>query len=151
MREVIYTMHFRGQASRSGGDTTVLKATSSGTSCNMETVVRADGVSTTVHAVAGDLAFLECELRLTPPDRFDGTGTLSFGEASEHALRFTTVGGGHMERSAERGRMAGSASWRVEGGEGQFESATGFIASTFTIGDDGDLSEYHCGMIFMPE
>lgn len=117
----------------------------------METVVRADGVSTTVHAVAGDLAFLECELRLTPPDRFDGKGMLSFGEGSEHALRFATIGGGHLERSEELGKMTGSASWRVEGGDGQFASATGLIASTFTISDDGDLSEYHCGMIFLPE
>jgi hypothetical protein len=151
MREVIYTMHFRGQASRSSGDSTVLKSTSSGTSCTMETVVRADGVSTTIHAVAGDLAFLECELRLTPPDRFDGKGVLSFGDGNEHALRFATIGGGHLEKSAEHGKMAGSASWRVEGGEGQFASATGFVASTLTISDDGDLSEYHCGMIFLPE
>jgi hypothetical protein len=42
------------------------------------------------------------------------------------------------------------ASWKVEGGDGQFAAARGFITSTFTIGDSGERSDFHCGLI-LPE
>jgi hypothetical protein len=116
----------------------------------MTTVVRPDGVYTTVRPADGDLAFLESEVHLTPSHTFEGKGTLTFGDESEHALRFSTVGAGHLGPSAEPGMMAGTVSWRVDSGEGQFASATGFITSTFTLSDSGDLNEYHCGMIFLP-
>jgi hypothetical protein len=151
MRQVIYTMHFRGQASRSGDNASVLRTTSSGTSCTLNTVVRPNGVETTLHPAAGDLAFLESEVTLTPPDTFTGKGSLSFGEESEHALNFSAIGAGHLIPSAQPGLKAGAASWRIDGGKGQFASATGFISTTFTLTDDGDLSEYHCGMIFLPD
>jgi hypothetical protein len=39
----------------------------------------------------------------------------------------------------------------VDGGTGQFNSATGFVTSAFTLSESGELSEYHCGLIFLPE
>jgi hypothetical protein len=47
--------------------------------------------------------------------------------------------------------MAGSASWRIVSGEGQFAAARGFITSTFTINNSGEPSDFHCGLIFLPE
>jgi hypothetical protein len=47
--------------------------------------------------------------------------------------------------------MSGTVSWRVEGGTGRFESATGVITSTFTLNGSGELSEYQCGLIFVAE
>lgn len=151
MRQLMYTMHFRGQASPSAENGQVLRTTSSGTSCTMETVVGPRGVETTLHAAAGDLAFLESEVRLAGQDGFEGKGVLTFGDEGEHELRFATVHAGHLGPSAIPGVMAGSVSWHVQGGTGRFQSATGLITSTFTLSDSGDLSEYHCGLIFVAE
>lgn len=151
MRQVTYTMHFRGQASRSGGDTSVLRTTGSGTSSTMDTTVRATGVETTLHAKPGDLAFLESELRLQGQNAFSGTGTLTFGDDADHALRFSTLAPGHLAPSPVAGVMAGAVSWKVDGGSGTFDGASGVITSAFTLTESGDISEYHCGILFLPE
>jgi hypothetical protein len=115
----------------------------------METVVGPTGVETVLHPAAGDLAFLESEVRLAGQDAFEGKGVLTFGDAGDHELRFTTVHAGHLGSTAVPGVMAGTVSWRVEGGSGRFESATGLITSTFTLSSSGELSDYHCGLIFV--
>jgi hypothetical protein len=117
----------------------------------METVVGPTGVETTLHPAPGDLAFLESEVHLAGQDGFEGKGVLTFGDAGEHELRFATVHAGHLGPSALPGVMAGTVSWRVEGGTGRFESATGFITSTFTLTASGELNEYHCGLIFIAD
>jgi hypothetical protein len=150
MPQLIYILHFRGTASRSGENSTVLRATSSGTSCTITSIIRAAGLETTIKAAEGDLAFLESELQITAPDSLTGRGTLTFGDESEHSMRLLTVGRGHFGPTTEPGIVAGTVSWRVDGGMGQFAAATGFIASTFTLNDAGEVSEYQCGLIFLP-
>jgi hypothetical protein len=113
--------------------------------------VLADGVETNLKASDGDLAFMESELRLTGPEEFEENGEIAFGDDSEHVLRFSTAGMGHMVRGPEPGVMTGAASWKVEGGEGQFTDAQGFITSNFTIDESGERSDFHCGLIFVPE
>jgi len=132
-------------------DAEVLRTTGSATSCVVSTVIRASGVQTDLKASDGDLAFLESELRVTGPDEFQEDGTITFGDENEHVLRFSTVGQGHVSPGLEPGTMAGTASWKVDGGEGQFASARGFITSAFTITNSGERSDFHCGLIFVPE
>ena len=151
MRQILYTMHFRGQMLPAAADAEVLRTTGSATSCVVSTVIRASGVQTDLRASDGDLAFLESELRVTGPDEFQEDGTITFGDENEHVLRFSTVGQGHVSPGLEPGTMAGTASWKVDGGEGQFASARGFITSTFTITNSGERSDFHCGLIFVPE
>jgi hypothetical protein len=150
MRQILYTMHFRGQTSLAANGSDVLRTTGSATSCVVSTVIRRSGVETDVHASDGDLAFIESELRVTGPDEFQEDGTISFGDANEHILRFSTVGQGHVTTGVEPGTMAGTASWKVDGGEGQFAAARGFISSAFTISDSGERGDFHCGLIFLP-
>lgn len=147
MRQIMYTMHFRGQASRSVENEHVLRTTSSGTSSTMHTVVSPMGVETTLEPAPGDLAFFESEMRMSGQDAFEGKGVLTFGDEGEHELRLSTVHPGHLAPSAISGVMAGAVNWRIDGGTGRFQSATGFIASTFTLSDSGELSEYQCGSI----
>jgi hypothetical protein len=149
MRQILYTMHFRGQTSRAKGSD-VLRTTGSATSCVVSTVIRPSGLETDLHASDGDLAFIESELRVTGPDEFEEDGTITFGDEDEHVLRFSTVGQGHVTTGGEPNTMAGTASWKVDGGEGQFASARGFITSAFTISDSGERSDFHCGLIFLP-
>jgi len=49
------------------------------------------------------------------------------------------------------GVTGGSATWKVDGGEGQFAGARGLITTAFTLSDTGERSDYHCGLIFLPE
>jgi hypothetical protein len=151
MRTVLYTMHFRGQVSRSTGNPSVLKTTISGTSCTMETAVGRDGATTTLHAAPGELAFIEAELRLSGHEEFEGSGTLAFGEESEHALHFSSAKTGHLSPIGKAGTLAGAIVWKVDGGDGRFAGATGFITSNFTFNETGALSEYQCGQIFIPD
>jgi hypothetical protein len=117
----------------------------------MHTVVGPDGVETTLEPAAGDLAFLEIEIHLSGEDAFEGSGMLTFGEDGNHELRLATAHAGHLGPSALPGVMAGAASWKIEGGTGRFQSATGLIASWFTMSASGELSEYQSGLIFVAE
>lgn len=151
MRRILYTMHFVSRASHSSDSSQVLRTSGSATSCVVTTVVSPAGVQTDLRASQGDLAFFESELRLTGVDEFEENGEITFGDESAHVLKFSTQGPGHIALHIEPGVVAGSASWRVDGGRGQFASAQGFISSTFTITDSGERSDFQCGLIFVPE
>ena len=151
MRQILYTMHFKGRTSRAFPDSQLLRTIGTATSCVVSTVIRGSGVETSLKASEGDLAFLDSELRVTGPDSYQEDGTITFGDDSSNVLRFSTVGDGHFTPSIAPGTMAGSASWKVEGGAGRFAAARGFISSNFTINDAGELSDFQCGLIFVPE
>lgn len=151
MRRLIYTMHFIGQTSRTAEDTEVYRTSGSAASCVIRTVVQPSGVQTDIQASEGDLAFFESELRVTGSGEFQEIGEVTFGEESENVLRFSTIGDGHLARDLEPGILAGSATWNVRGGEGQFTEARGFITSAFTINGSGERSDLQCGLIFLPE
>ena len=128
----------------------MLRTTGNAASCVLSTEVLSSGVKTELKASPGDLAFIESELRLTGPEQFEEHGEITLG-GDEHVLRFATVAPGHMVLGIQSGVMVGTASWKVEGGEGQFMEAQGFITSNFTIGDSGERSDFHCGLIFLAE
>lgn len=151
MRKLVYVMHFISQTSRTADHTEILRTTGSATSCVMSTIVQSSGVETDLKASEGGLAFFESELRVTAPGGFQEQGEITFGDDGDHVLRFSTVGEGHLARDLEPGVLAGSATWNVEGGEGQFTAARGFITSTFTVSNSGERSDFHCGLIFIPE
>ncbi len=146
MKHVIYSMQFKGTAA-SGGEN-IMKVTTSATSCSMDSVVGTDGVESAFHPAEGGLAYFESEVRLTDTNTFTETGTISFGE-DEHLLRFSTVGHGVLGPSADPKYSAGSVTWKVDGGEGQFEGASGLITSNFLVLEDGEITDYHFGVIFV--
>ena len=156
MRQILYTMHFKGRTSRVFPDSPLLRTIGSATSCVVSTLIRGSGVETSLKASEGDLAFLDSELIVTGPDSYREDGTITFGDTcgdddSLNVLRFSTLGEGHFTTSIEPGTMAGSASWKVDGGAGRFAAARGFITSNFTLNERGELSDFHCGLIFVPE
>lgn len=151
MRKLLYTMQVRGQTSRPSDPSKPLRTTGSAASCILSTMISASGVRTDLTPLEGELAFFESELRLTGPDEFEETGEIIFGDGTGHVLRFSTAGQGHFTSSFEPGTIAGTASWRVESGAGQFAAARGFITSNFTITPSGERRDFHCGVIFLPE
>jgi hypothetical protein len=117
----------------------------------LTTTVRPSGLESDLKASHGELAFLESELRVTGADSFHEDGTIVFGDGSENILRFSTIDHGHLSLGLGTGIMAGTASCNIQGGEGQFAAASGFITSTFTLTDDGELNDFHSGLIFLCE
>lgn len=151
MRRLLYTMQVRGQTSRSSDVSKPLRTTGSAASCTLNTVISASGIRTEVTPSDGDLAFFESELRLTGPDEFQEAGEIMFGDGTDDVLHFSTAGHGHFASGFEPGTIAGTASWRVESGQGHFAGARGFITSNFTITPSGERCDWHCGVIFLPE
>ena len=148
MRQIMYNLQFRGTAVRSSAENGVLKATTSAASCVMRSVVTADGVEGSIAPAEGGLAFFESEVRILSPEAFTESGTIGFGDG-DHALRFSTVGQGYLGPSADPQHMAGAVTWRVDGGEGQFEGATGLITSNFVLSEHGDVVDHQFGVIFV--
>lgn len=148
MRRILYSMHFQGQTSPTANDGHVIRNAASATSCTLRTRISAEGVDGQHEASEGDLAFLESEMHLIGPDSFSEQGTIAFGE--NHVLRFTTVQNGCLVPSSGPHPLAGAASWKVEGGEGQFAQATGLITSNFTLDESGVRNDYQFGVIFVP-
>lgn len=151
MQKLLYTMQVRGRTSRPSDPSKPLRTTGSAASCILSTTISASGVRTDLTHSDGELAFFESELRLTAPDEFQETGEITFGDGTGHILKFSTAGNGHVSPGFEPGMIAGAASWQIDGGEGQFAGARGFITSNFTITASGDRCDLHCGVIFLPE
>lgn len=147
MPQIIFNLQFRGAAAP-GAEAGIMKATTSATSCSMETIVGPDGVKGTFSPAEGGLAFFESEVRISAPDTFTESGTITFGEGDD-ALRFSTVGVGHLGPSPDPKHMHGSVIWKVEGGAGQFDGATGLITSNFILSDSGDVVDHQFGLIFV--
>jgi hypothetical protein len=144
-------MHFRSRTAFAGLENEVLHTAGSATSCLVRTLVLGSGLETEVTTEAGGFAFLESDLLSTGEQEFQEKGAISFGDESEHLLRFSTIGQGHLTPQMVPGISAGSATWKVDGGEGQFAQACGFITATFTLSESGERTDYHCGLIFLPE
>ena len=148
MRQIIYAMHFKGQASAKADNSSVIRATTTATSCIVRTTVGAQGVEGTFQAAEGDLAFFESEVQLTGPDSFSEKGTITFGD--NHLLRFSSLQNGYIGPGGGPDIRLGAVSWKVEGGEGQFADAMGTITSNFTLSETGEVNDYHFGVIFVP-
>lgn len=147
MDELIYAMRFTGRATPSSMDGNVLKAAATAPSSTLTATVGSDGLSSTIHPAEGGEATFTSEVTFTSETSFQEVGTIGFGEG--HLLHFSTVGGGYLEASADPTRKHGTVMWRVDGGEGQFAGATGFITSNFFVSEDLTVTDHHFGVIFL--
>lgn len=147
MAQIIFNLQFRGTATP-GAEKGMLKAMTSATSCSMRTIVGPDGITGAFAPAEGGLAFFESEVHVQSQEAFTESGTITFGEG-DHSLKFTTVGQGHLGPSADPKYMHGAVTWKVEGGEGQFEGASGLITSNFILSDSGDVVDHQFGLIFV--
>jgi hypothetical protein len=146
MKQVIYAMQFTGKATPTASPN-VMKASTSSPSTTVTTIVSAAGVLGKIEPAAGGKAEFESEVTLNGETSFLEKGSIRFGDGS--SLRFSTVERGYLGDSAEGGLKSGAVMWRVDGGEGQFAGASGYITSNFTLSDAGDVTDNHFGVIFV--
>lgn len=147
MRHIIYSMQFKGKA-LPGHESGVLKATTSATSCTLESIIGPQGIEGRFHPADGGMAFFESEVRIAGQNAFTETGSITFGDEGD-ALNFSTVGQGVLGPSADSRYSAGAVTWKIESGEGQLEGATGYITSNFLISADGEVTDYQFGVVFL--
>ena len=146
MRPFVYCLQFQGKArDNDGGKTLQVKTT--GSSCQVRTLLERYGVESRVEPLPGQEAVVQSELQLGSDGSFTLSGTLSFGNG--HLLQFSNAGQGQLVKGPNHGLNHGSVICRIDKGEGQFEGAQGFIASNFLLTDGNELTDYQFGLVFL--
>ena len=147
MKQIIYAMQFKGQGGP-GSSPNVLKAATGSPSSTVTSVIGPEGLHGSIQAAPGDKASFESEVTVTGDTSFVESGSIRFGNGN-HRLRFSTVGQGYLGDSPEPKVKSGAVMWRVEGGEGQFAGASGYITSNFTMDEAGNVTDNQFGVIYV--
>jgi hypothetical protein len=146
MEQIIYAMQFKGKAGP-GASADVMKAATSASSTTITTEIGAEGVHGSIKPAPGGKAEFESEVTLTGETSFLEKGSIRFGDRNR--LQFSSIEHGYLGDSADPKLKAGAVMWRVDGGEGQFAGATGFITSNYTLSDAGEVTDNQFGVIFV--
>jgi hypothetical protein len=147
MQQVIYAMQFKGKAAP-GSSANVMKAATSSPSATVTSVIGADGLRGIIAPAAGGNAEFQSEVTLLGATSFLEKGSIIFGKPANR-LHFSTVDHGYLGDSAQPGLKSGVVMWRVDGGEGQFAGASGYITSNFTLSEAGEVTDNQFGVIFV--
>jgi hypothetical protein len=147
MKQVIYAMQFKGKAGP-GPSANVMKASTSASSGSVTSVIDSQGVHGKIEPTAGGKAEFESEVTITGETSFTEKGTIRFGDGNNR-LHFSSIEHGYLGDSPDPKLKSGAVMWRVDGGEGQFAGASGYITSNFTLSDAGDVTDHHFGVIFV--
>ena len=129
MAELVFAMELHGSAVPVEGKEGFLRVTGTSTGPKGETVN------------------FESEVALTG-NIFKEAGSIEFGGRGE--VTFDTIGDGHITPSPNPNLMSGGAILQISGGQGEFEGASGFITSNFTVNEIGDLADNQYLRIFLP-
>ncbi len=148
MPQIVYAMQFKGTASPVSGSPPTFKVAATSPSCSITSQAGPGGLESNIQPMGSGRASFESQVTLTGDGSFDESGTITFGEGG-NSLRFSTVGEGHIGPSPESGVNHGAVMWRVEGGEGQFEGATGLITSNFTFSEAREVVDNQFGLIYV--
>jgi hypothetical protein len=147
MKPITYALQFRGRASSLGSDR--IRFRLAAPSSAFVTSLGRDGVHGAFEDVPGGDATLETELSLREPSTFDDVGAIEFGQGN--SVRFRSVGPGRLAACPDPNLRHGTVVREVEGGNGQFAGAEGFITSNFLVSDTGEVTDNHFGLIFVHE
>ncbi|MCH7621641.1 MAG: hypothetical protein IH870_07060 [Chloroflexi bacterium] len=82
------------------------------------------------------------------PDGFKETGTIEY--AGRGKVFFETVGLGTLSPSPVADLSCGAVVWRITGGEGEFQGASGHITSNFAVTAAGEAVDNNYSRIFLP-
>jgi hypothetical protein len=145
MTQLLYAMQFKGQATP-GPAPGVLKAATRSPSSRLTSLAGPCGLESRLECISGGEAEFESTVTFVGDSHFVESGSIRFGDG--HVLRFSTVDQGFLGGSADANLKHGAVMWRIDGGEGQFEGASGIITSNFTVGEAGEVVDNHFGVIF---
>ena len=146
MRQIVYALRFRGEASWVGVDGNLLRVVARASGCSMRSWFDQDGLHGEMWDEPGDEIRLESELTITGATTFQEIGAISFG-ASGDRLRFSTCGSGHLESVAQGTGWRGAAVLQIDDGERRFAAAHGLFASTYVVDAVGVITILQLGSI----
>ena len=81
-------------------------------------------------------------------DGFKETGTIEY--TGRGKVFFETVGLGTLSPSPVADLSYGAVIWRITGGEGEFQGASGHITSNFAVSATGEAVDNNYSRIFIP-
>jgi hypothetical protein len=149
MHQLMYIMQFQGYTAPVGVSPHVFQVITIASSCIITTAIGAEGVHGTLQPTGDGKAAFESTVTFTGETTFQASGSIAFGEGG-HRLFFRTIEQGYLGPSAEPGLTQGAVTWRIDRGEGQFAGASGLITSNFFVSATGEVSDYHCGVLWVP-
>jgi hypothetical protein len=142
MQRITMSAEFRGEAAEPSGEPP-------------HTDPRATTVTIQAHSDDGSpvgiqKASYENYASYTGPSTFTETGTIAFDEG-EGELQIATVGEGTLGPSASSDVLHGAVVYRITGGAGRFEGASGLITSNFLLWPStGQFEERQVAVVFVP-
>lgn len=148
MRQVVFALQFKGNASPVPGADGKLQVRTSAGSQVLRTGLSPKGVQAAVEAGGGESATFESEVQITGEGTFLESGSITYGGAGK--VTFKTVGQGLIGPSGFKDLQRGAVMWEVTGGEGQFAGATGLITSNFAVDAGGEAVDNQFARLFLP-
>jgi hypothetical protein len=138
LEPLVLSMRFRGQATQPVGDPPEVDVHSE---TEFVTVERGDGVGI-------DFVSYDTHVIFTSETSFTESGRVSVGRDGD-TLAISSVDEGYIGPSADPSISHGAVIWRIDGGEGALEGASGLLTSNFQLRPDtGDVTEYQVAIIF---
>ena len=129
MKDFVFAMELRGRAVPVEGQQNIIKAKTGG------------------RGPQGESVAFESQVVLNG-ETFSETGSIDYGGRGK--LTFDTVGAGRLGPSPVPGLQWGAVIWRIASGQGEFEGASGFITSNFTVSAEGDVVDNHYIRMLIP-
>jgi hypothetical protein len=116
-----------------------------------EVDVHSETESVTVEGGEGagiDVVSYDTHVTFTSETSFTESGRVAVGRDGD-SLLIQTVGKGYIGPSADPSILHGAVIWRIDGGEGAMEGASGLLTSNFQLQPEtGDVTEYQVAVIF---
>ena len=129
MRDLVFAMELRGRAAPVEGKTSTLRAHTAG------------------RGPAGETVTFASEVVLTG-EHFNETGSIEY--VGRGQVTFETVGVGHLGPSPLPETQWGAVIWRIAAGDGEFQGASGYITSNFTVSATGEVVDNHYVRMVLP-
>jgi hypothetical protein len=150
MKRLEFVLQFSGSAGPAdpAKPTGPLKIVGSAESLTMTSTIDNDQVRSDLQFGCGPKATFESVATFLSATSFTEVGKIVFGDGGSD-LSFSTAGQGVIGPSAEAGSQSGCVLWKVDSGTGQFEGASGFIASNFIVDGAGKVTDNHLAVIFL--
>lgn len=147
MREVVFTLEFRGHAGPVPGTEARRRARSTASSQVFRTLLGPRSIEAGVEPAPGDIAVLESEVEPTGDATFVEWGTIRYGAFG--TVTFRTAGQGVLGPPGVAGVRRGAVIWEVTTGERGLSGAVGFITSNFIVTPDGQVTDNHVARLFL--
>jgi hypothetical protein len=148
MRELVFALEFKGRGGAVPDSETLRQARTTAPSQLLSTVLDRAGVQASVAPQAGETAVLESRVERFPDGTFVEDGTITYGAAG--SLTFDTIGRGWVGPAPITGRVVGGIVWKITGGSGRFDGASGVITSNFTVNADGEVVDDQFARVYLP-